>query len=165
MARSLNIKSLVPRKNAATRQGYFKPNNPQKYLGDVNKIIYRSGWEKQFCTFCDINDRVLSWSSESIQVPYTHPIEGKTKPYNVDFYLKIKKDTGEIMEYIAEVKPAKKLLKPVMPRTKINEKRMTAHIEQTKEYLINMHKFQAAKQWAAERGWEFIIITEAFLYG
>jgi hypothetical protein len=94
-----------------------------------------------------------------------HPIESKTKPYNVDFYLKIRKDTGEVAEYIAEIKPAKKLLKPVLPRTKINEKRMTAHIEQTKEYLINMYKFQAAKQWAAERGWEFIIITEAFLYG
>lgn len=165
MTRRLNIKNLVPRKNAATRQGYFSPVNPHKYIGDANKIIYRSGWEKKFCTFCDLNERVLAWSSETIKIPYVHPIDGTTKPYNVDFYMKIMKNDGLVKEYIAEVKPAKKLLKPELPRTgRINEKRMNAHIEQTKEYLINMHKFSAAKKWAEDRNWEFIIVTESFLF-
>jgi len=164
MARRLNIKNLVPRKNAATRQGYFVATNPSKYIGDSSKIIYRSGWEKKFCTFCDLNERVLAWSSETVKIPYLHPIDGTMKPYNVDFYMKIVKNDGLVKEYIAEVKPAKKLIKPELPSSRINEKRMNAHIEQTKEYLINMHKFAAAKKWAEDRGWEFIIVTESFLF-
>ena len=163
MARKLDIKNLVPRKNAATKQGYYTPMNPQKYIGDPKKIIYRSGWEKKFCTFCDINDHVLAWSSETIQVPYLHPIDNVIRPYNVDFYMKVRKEEG-IVEYIVEVKPAKKLIKPELPKTRLNEKRINAHIEQSKEYLINMHKFSAAQKWAKDRGWEFIIVTEKFLY-
>jgi hypothetical protein len=163
MGRKLNIKDLAPRKNASTRQGYYKLINLEKYIGDPSRIIYRSGWEKKFATFCDLNERVLTWSSETIQVPYHNPIDNCIKTYNIDFYLKIKKDNGAIKEYIAEVKPSKKLLKPELSG-KINEKRMNAHIEQTKEYLINMYKFEAAKKWAADRNWEFIIITENFLF-
>jgi hypothetical protein len=163
MARKLNIKDLVPRKNASTRQGYYVPVNPQKYVGDSSKIIYRSGWEKKFATFCDLNEKVLAWSSETIQVPYVNPVENSVKTYNLDFYLKIRKDDGTLVEYIAEVKPAKKLVKPELSG-KINEKRMNAHVEQTKEYLVNMYKFDAAKKWAEDRGWQFIIITENFLF-
>jgi hypothetical protein len=164
MARKLDIKTLVPRKNAATKQGYYKPINPAKYVGDPSKIIYRSSWEKKMCTFCDINEKVLAWSSETIQVPYVNPIENSTRAYNLDFYLKIVKEDGSIKEYIAEVKPAKKLIKPILPTTRVTEKRMNDHIIQSKEYIINMHKFDAAKKWAEARGWDFIIITEAFLF-
>lgn len=163
MGRTLNIKNLVPRKGNY-RQGYFNPLNPQKYVGDPGKIIFRSSWEKKFATFCDLNEKVLAWSSETIQIPYQNPVEGGTKTYNIDFYLKIRKEDGSIKEYIAEVKPSKKLNKPQLTGSRINEKRMNAHIVQMKEYAINMHKFQAAQEWARARGWDFIIITENFLF-
>lgn len=164
MARRLDIKNLAPRKTGQYRQGYFLATNPQKYVGDPGKIIYRSMWEKRFCTYCDTNERVTAWGSENIQVPYLNPIDQTLKMYNLDFYLKVKQEDGSEKQFIAEVKPAKKLLKPVLPTTRVNEKRMEAHILQMKEYAVNMYKFQAAKEWAKARGWEFIIVTENFLF-
>lgn len=164
MARSLNIKNLVPRKNGMYKQGYFKPTNPHKYVGDPSKIIFRSSWEKRFATYCDVNDRIVAWSSETIQIPYHNPVEGVMKTYNLDYYIKVKRDDGTLKEYIVEVKPVKKLEKPELPQGRITEKRMNDHIYQMKEYAVNMYKFQAAKEWAASRGWEFIVVTENFLF-
>jgi hypothetical protein len=164
MARKLDIKNLVPRKNSGYRQGYFKPIYPEKYVGDSGKIIYRSSWEKKFMTFCDVNEKVVAWASETIQVPYLSPIDGAVKTYNLDFYFKVREEDGSCKDYIAEIKPAKKLEKPVLPNSRLTEKRVEAHNYQMKEYITNMYKFQAAKQWAEERGWEFMLITENFLY-
>lgn len=164
MSRKFNIKSLVPRKHGAFQQGYYTLMNPQKYIGDPTKIIFRSSWEKKFCVFCDLNEKVLSWSSETIQVPYLHPIDAVTKIYNVDFFMKIRKDDGTETNYIVEVKPSKKLVKPKAPEVRITEKKMNGHLVQMKEYLINMHKFKAAQEWAKARGWQFILVTEKFLF-
>jgi hypothetical protein len=164
MARKLDIKNLVPRKNGMYRQGYFKAVNPQKYIGDPGKIIFRSAWEKRFATYCDVNEKVVAWSSESVQVPYHNPVDHTQKIYNLDFYLKVRQPDGTDKHFIAEVKPAKKLVKPVLPATRLTEKRVNAHILQMKEYAVNMYKFQAAKEWAEARGWEFIIVTENFLF-
>jgi len=164
MARSLNIKDLVPRKNSPYKQGYYTLQNLNKYIGDPGKIIYRSAWEKTFCIFCDLNTQVIAWSSEPIRIPYQHPILNVQKPYNVDFYFKIKKTDNIIKEYIAEVKPAKKIKKPEMPPGNVTQKRLNGYIAQMQEYSINMFKFKAAQEWAIQRGWEFILITENFLY-
>lgn len=164
MARKLDIKNLVPRKGGMYRQGYFTPANPQKYVGDAGKIIFRSTWEKKFATYCDLNEKVIAWSSETIQVPYMNPVDNVIKSYNLDFYLKVRQQDGTAKEFIAEVKPAKKLLKPILPKTRLTEKRVNAHILQMKEYAVNMYKFQAAKEWAKARGWEFILVTENFLF-
>lgn len=164
MGRSLNIKNLVPRKDSGYRQGYYTVHNIEKYVGDVSKVIYRSSWEKKMMTFCDMNERIVKWSSETIQVPYFNPVENATKTYNLDFYFQVRQDDGSVKNIIGEVKPAKKLEKPVLPNSRLTEKRIEAHNYQMKEYVINVYKFQAAKKWAEDRGWEFMIITEHFLY-
>ena len=163
MGRSLFIKNLVPRKNGHYRQGYFIPDFPEKYLGDRNKIIFRSGYELKFAKFCDLNSKILKWSSETIQVPYHHPIENKIKNYNIDFFIKVLQDDGSTKDYIVEVKPQKKLQKPILEGRK-TQKKLESHLYQMKEYLINLEKFTAAKKWAQDRGWEFIIVTEKFLF-
>ena len=164
MGRNLNIKNLVPRKNSGYQQGYYRPLNPQKYIGDTSKIIFRSSWEKKFMIYCDNNDKIIAWNSESVQVPYLNPIENVTRIYNLDFYFKVKEENGT-KDYIAEIKPSKKLQKPVLSKShKNNAKYITAYNYQMTEYVINMHKFSAAKTWALERGWEFILITEKFLF-
>lgn len=33
---------------AKPHQGRYVPENPKKYVGDRNNIIYRSGYEKRF---------------------------------------------------------------------------------------------------------------------
>ena len=89
-------------KRGTTHQGYFKPLNPQKYVGDPNLIIYRSGWEKSFCRWCDASPSIIQWSSEPIKIPYldkvtkldeckklgldpNNPRNWVKKNYNVDF--------------------------------------------------------------------------------
>ena len=46
-------------------QGVYTPINASKYIGK-KQPRYRSGWELAFMRFCDNNDNVLQWASESI---------------------------------------------------------------------------------------------------
>lgn len=163
--RKLHIKNLVPRKTCGYNQGYYSSLiHPEKYFGDPSKIIFRSGWEKKFCVYCDINDRVLAWSSEPLEIMYMHPVDRVYKPYNVDFYVKVDKGNGTFAEYLVEVKPAKQLKPPQQPIGRVTEKRMYQYASQMKTYLVNMAKFTAAKTYAQNRGWDFVIVTENFLF-
>jgi hypothetical protein len=139
--------------------------NPSKYLGDPSKIIFRSSWERKFATYCDNNERILAWASEPLEIPYLNPVEGAMRPYNVDFYVKVKTGDTTYREYLVEVKPSRQLKQPVAPTGRITEKRMTAYTDQMKTYLINLAKFKAAKDYSQGRGWEFIVVTESMLFG
>jgi hypothetical protein len=163
MRTKLNIKNLTPRKDAPYKQGYYKLVNPQKYLGDPHKIIFRSSWEKRFATYCDHNDRILAWSSEPMQIPYLNPLDGVVKPYNVDFYVRVQTDEG-YKEFIVEVKPSRQLQIPNKPSGRITEKKMTSYTNAMKTYLVNLSKFKAAKEYALSRGWEFVVVTENFIF-
>ena len=44
-------------------QGRFHPQNPQKYKGDVNNIIYRSSWELKFMQWCYRNENIMEYGS------------------------------------------------------------------------------------------------------
>lgn len=162
MARKLNIKDLVPRKKGPYRQGYYNLLNPEKYMGDPNKIIFRSSYERKFATYCDTSPTIVKWSSEPLQIPYLHPVEQVTKPYNVDFYIKLQKEEY-FQEFLVEVKPQRKLKKPDVPKSNASAKRMQAYVDQMKEYLTNLAKFNAARNYCHGRGWQFIVVTETFL--
>lgn len=164
MSRKLNIKNLAPRKNGLYRQGLYVLMFPEKYIGDQSKIIYRSSYEKIFCTYCDTNNRVIKWSSEPLQIPYLHPFDNIMRPYNVDFYVKVEISKDNFKEFLAEVKPARQLVKPNSPAGRITEAKMGAYHKAIKTYMINITKFEAGKRYAAERGMEFIIVTEKFLF-
>ena len=56
--------------------GTYTLTNPAKYVGKGTPR-YRSGWEHSFMRFCDTNDNVLQWASESIAIPYMNPVTGK----------------------------------------------------------------------------------------
>ena len=47
-------------------KGIYKPENPKKYLGDPNKIVYRSLWERKMFRYCDTNAKVLKWASKRL---------------------------------------------------------------------------------------------------
>lgn len=161
--RRLNIKNLTPRKNGIYKQGYYTLANPHKYIGDQSKIIFRSSWEKRFATYCDHNERIVAWSSEPIQIPYMNPVDKCVKPYNIDFYVKIKSEEG-FKEYIIEVKPSRQLQQPQAPTGRITEKKMTGYTNAMRTYLVNLAKFTAAKEFAKGRGWEFVVVTENMLF-
>lgn len=136
-------------------QGFFKPKNPIKYLGDPTNIIYRSSWELKFFNWCDSNSDVLAYSSEEIVVPYICPTDNKPHRYFVDALVKIKSKEGKVNTYLIEIKPSKQTDIPVYKGRK------------TKRYLIesaifikNQAKWKAAEEYASKRGWKFILLTE-----
>ena len=68
---NFNIKSVKP--NGRYKSGKFIPKNPEKYVGDINNIIYRSSWEGRFCQYCDINPNIIKWSSEPLEIRFWNP--------------------------------------------------------------------------------------------
>jgi ABC-type phosphate transport system substrate-binding protein len=81
-------------------RGIYNPINPQKYVGDITKIVYRSSYELRFMKWCDLNHNVLQWGSEEVVVPYISPVDNKTHRYFVDFFIKVKNREGMIKKYL-----------------------------------------------------------------
>lgn len=160
-----DIKNLKPNKNSKYKQSYFHANNPHKYVGDYNQIICRSSWESRFCQWCDVHPDVKKWGSEPVPIPYRHPISGNMNNYYVDFFLIIERN-GTKTSYLAEVKPGKQKYPPdpKMLNEGNRSKRLMRYNAELKTYLINMAKWQSAKQFAESRGMKFIVCDETFLF-
>ena len=99
-------------------QGKFKPNNPQKYLGDPTNIIYRSGWEAKLMRYLDSQKNVLQWGSEEIIVPYKSPIDGRMHRYFTDFIVKQINTSGKTETILIEVKPKAQTIEPKKKKRK-----------------------------------------------
>ena len=136
-------------------KGKYTVNNISKYVGDPTKIIYRSLWERRFMVFCDTNKKILKWSSETIIVPYISPVDNKPHRYIVDFIIKyLGKNSNEITTLI-EIKPKKQCKKP--PQRK---KATRSYIKEMMTWEVNKSKWESAKRFADQRGWNFKILTE-----
>ena len=164
--------------NSLTHQGYVKAlKNPEKYIGDINLIIYRSSWELAFSRWCDTSPSVLQWSAEPMSVPYANrvakldeckrlgldpnnPRNWVTKNYNIDFWIRIKKDENTIEKWFIEIKPKDKLKKPIPPKQGATLKELRRFNILAKEYLVNESKFAAIDNWAKINGAKFYIFHE-----
>lgn len=154
--------NLKPRRQGSYRQGYYKLRNPEKYVGDPSKIIYRSSWEYRFCKFCDDNLAVIRWSSEPFPIKYISPLDGKEHNYYIDFYMRAIRD-GIERDYLVEVKPESSLQKPVF-EGKQTLKRLAQFNKAAETWLINSAKFAAAREYAATINYHFVVVTEEFLF-
>ena len=135
--------------------GKYTPKNPQKYVGNIHNIVYRSSLERLFMIWCDSNSQVLLWNSESMVIKYVSPLDEKPHRYFVDFLIKIKNKEGKEKVYLIEVKPMQFTKEPKPG------KRQTKHfLAEAAQWQVNQAKWAAAKQFCKERGWEFMIITE-----
>jgi len=143
--------------------GRYHVHNKKKYNGDIEKIIYRSSWERKFCVYCDISDDVIKWSSEPFSIPYFNPVKNHKSEYLIDFYARMKSETGSIDDYLIEIKPKAKLKKP-NPPDKQTLKKLQRYNEELREYIINLSKFAAARTYAIKMGYKFIVITEDILF-
>jgi len=141
------------------KQGVFKPTKPEKYRGDVKNIIYRSGWEKRVMDWLDTDDRVLQWSSEEVVVPYVSPLDNRRHRYFVDFLAELLQPDGTKKTWLLEVKPKAQTIEPQKPK-----RRTKRFIQEVVTYGINQAKWAAATEFAADKGWEFKLITEAELF-
>jgi hypothetical protein len=156
MVRQIIIKVGKMPRDGKYNQGYFRPQNPQKYLGDPNNIVYRSGWELKFMKWCDRNESVLEYGSEEFYIPYFDPTTGRVRRYFPDFIIKVREQSGEIKKYVIEVKPKRQTIPPVQT----SKKRTRTYITEVKTYAMNQAKWEAAKEWCKDRMIEFRIITE-----
>jgi hypothetical protein len=129
----------------------FIPIFPEKYTGDPTNIIMRSSWETRFASWCDKNPSVLKWSSEETIIPYRCPTDDRIHRYFVDF--KITVTTGKT--YLVEVKPKTQTQPPIYPG-----KRTQRYLQESLAFMKNQAKWEAANEFAKDRGWEFKIITE-----
>ena len=139
-------------------KGRFRPKNPSKYKGDTTKIIYRSMWEFKFFRYLDGHPDVKWWASEEYVVPYVSPIDGKRHRYFPDVVVN-NKDGSTVM---IEIKPYKQTLPPdPSNRNKTPTGRVSRrYLNEVKTYGINEAKWKAARAYCAERGWQFLIMTE-----
>jgi hypothetical protein len=144
-------------KNPRFKQGVFNPANKQKYKGrDLPR--YLSSWELKLFRFCDCNQDVLEWGSESIVIPYVSPIDNKVHNYIVDAVIKLKTKDGA-KTFLVEVKPYKQTIRPV-ERLKKNNKVSKSVLYEQLNYIKNQAKWNAAREWCKKRNMEFTILTE-----
>ena len=136
-------------------KGKYYPSFPRKYKGDPTNIIYRSLWERKFMVYCDKNQNILEWASEEIAIPYRSPIDNRVHRYFPDFYMKVKETNGKIKNYMIEVKPAKQTIPPKKPK-----RQTKGYIREAYEYARNQAKWKMAKEFCADRQWEFKVVTE-----
>lgn len=161
------------------------PKDPDKYIGDLTKIIFRSSWELKFMKYCDNFSSIIKWSSEPIPIPYYSPIDEKMHKYNVDFYMRYVMEDGQEKDYIVEIKPLRDTVRPNKPlrgqayteaynlwkEKKIPNKPTKETIISIKYYnkdmrtfIINNAKFNAASAFGKDRGMEFLVLSEDFLF-
>ena len=136
-------------------KGKYYPSYPRKYKGDPTNIIYRSLWERKFMVYCDKNDSILEWASEEISIPYRSPVDNRVHRYFPDFYMKVKERGGKVKRYVIEVKPAKQTKPPVKPK-----RQTKGYIREAYEYAKNQAKWKMAREFCADRQWEFKVVTE-----
>ena len=145
--------------NRKYHQGLYTPNNPDKYVGDPNNIIYRSSLEKKFCFYCDNNDQIIKWGCETIIITY-NDFEGKVHKYYPDFYMEvIYPNSLKLDKFIIEVKPYSETLMPTYPNSPTLS-RMRNFEYQLKMYRKNIFKWSKAVEWCKNRDMTFKIITE-----
>jgi hypothetical protein len=135
-------------------KGKFTPQNPKKYNGNPDNIIYRSSWELRCMKWFDDNPNIIWWSSEELAIPYYSPVDKRMHRYFPDFIIKVKRKDDTIMTYVVEVKPEAQTKKPTQKRKTKN------FLRESITYVVNQMKWKAAVEFCHAHGWQFKIVTE-----
>lgn len=141
------------------KQGVFNPINAQKYNGSM-PIVFRSSWELAMMQYLDRNTACISWSSESVIIPYFDPVENKQRRYFIDFAA-VFQQGAEKQTFVIEVKPYRETIPPKASK----RKKSKTLLRESMTYATNVAKWKAAEAWCLGRGYKFIIVTEKVLFG
>ena len=134
-------------------RGKYSLKNPEKYIG-IKTPTYRSGWEQAFMRLCDEHPNVAKWASESIKIPYRHPISGKYTIYVPDFFIVYIDKDGRKHAEIIEVKPAAQ--SSMEKAGKSRGKQM--------QVVVNTAKWEAANAYAKQNKVTFRVVSEEQLF-
>jgi len=136
-------------------KGIFTPKYPEKYVGMVTNIVYRSNWERQFMLQLDESPGVLSWASEELVIKYYDPVRNRVRRYFPDFLIRVKTRTGEIKTHIIEIKPDYQTNLRPAPKRKSRQ-----YLQEVADIATNQAKWQAAEEFCKDQGWTFQVVTE-----
>ena len=131
--------------------GRFYPTRPEKYVGNVGGIVYRSSWELATFKWLDRNPTVAQWASEEVVVPYLCEVDGQQHRYFPDLMVKFR--CGKRL--LIEIKPA--------AQTRVPKRRSKAYVKEALQYIQNQNKWAAADAFAAANGMEFVVWDESVL--
>lgn len=134
-------------------KGTYIVQHPEKYVGNLANVTFRSSWELRFMQFCDNNVNILKWGSEEIRIPYIKPTTKKIHNYFPDFFIMYRNSKGDIVKEVIEIKPKKEAV--MTKKSSTYDKVAIA---------INMAKWEAAKQFCENHGMIFRILTEDSLF-
>ena len=141
-------------------KGRYRAVHPHKYAGNVEKIVYRSRWERDVMYHLDHNPNVLEWNSEEVIIPYISPLDNRPHRYFPDFYAKMKQKDGSVINVIIEVKPKKETIAPVKPKAPSKK-----YANAAAKYIVNEAKWIAAQEYCDLSGMVFKVMTEFDIYG
>lgn len=134
----------------------WTPKHPDKYDGNPNNVIVRSSWEVKFLNWCDMNSSIKSYSSEELIIPYLSPIDNKVHRYFPD----VKFETIHNKIFLIEIKPFNQTIPPSAKYKNGRKRQSHLLVEETKTFMVNQAKWNAAKAYCDQRNWTFKIITE-----
>lgn len=148
-------------KTSRYKQGRYICTNPHKYIGDCNKISYRSSWELKVCQKLDHADYVLGWACEPFHIIYISPKDGLPHRYFPDFIVvSYDKINNKKVTTLIEVKPSKEQFPPSK-----KGKKKSRYLQECITYEVNQAKWKAAREFCAKKGWNFVVMTEKEILG
>lgn len=136
-------------------QGFYTPNYPEKYIGDITQIIFRSSWELRAFKWADNTPYIIEWSSEPFPIKYFDASTNKVRRYFPDLFLKIKDKDNNIKSYLVEIKPEKYTKPP-----KKGKKKTKTFLQETATYEKNLSKWTQAQQFCEKNNMIFKVLTE-----
>jgi hypothetical protein len=138
---------------AGAMKGLYRPKNPQKYLGNPQRIVFRSSWELKLFQWLDSTPAILQWASEEFSIPYLSPFDNKVHQYYPDALVIYKDKHGSLQKEIIEIKPLKETI--LQPRATERDKLA---------YVLNQAKWKAASIFASQQGMRFRVVTEKSMF-
>lgn len=160
--------------NRTYKTGTYEMKHPEKYVGK-SKPYFKSSYEERMMYWLDMNNKVIEWSYEPQyieylnQVPTNAPdwmralVDFKVHKYFVDFYAKLVNNEGQQVRYILEIKPHVQTIMPTEPKRK-TKKSIKKFYNDMKEYIKNSNKWDAAENYANQKGLNFTVLTEKQLF-
>jgi len=136
----------------SAKKGRFIPKNPGKWA--QKNIIFRSGIERRYFNYFDLNSNILKIASEQIVIPYYDPVKGKKRKYYVDIIIKYRTKDGDIKVKLVEIKSSSEARPPKKSKNRV------AYERKMLTWLTNKAKWDAASQWAKRKNVEFVVLTE-----
>lgn len=156
---------------SSAKKGWYRVINPEKFISQVQEsknvmkstrmnegnleIEYKSSLEQISFRYCDMNKFVKSYSVEPFAIKYLKPTTGRVHRYFIDLFIEFQ--NGQ--KFLVEIKSFNETIEPKMPSKK-TQKAIFNYQKAIQTFAINTAKWNAAKKFAEQNNFKFIILTE-----